>query len=393
MEDKQLEIEGSRKMSDDFKQKLEAYQKGELRGNDLQAFEEELAMLEVYQTALEQDIDETPKSNPNIKKQQRIMFKGKWKARFQSALTVLGLFLVFTFFSSIVTNVYYTWGNPDRVDVYREIIDHTLTITEPFGRYGGTSTHTKAYFGLEATRDLNKVVGRDTIKVGEMNVNFLFSAMGYPERNNFGTQTQTRAYFSDPRSSEPVWSDWDKLEKLPEGTVVSAYISFDDLLETNTVVEMFSERDMDLLWLAVDKGEPNEEDYGAVFYPIGFPSMPIWHENDMIIESQETENGLFGPRVISESARSPDYEDDEEQFIIHQQFIKTLHFLKEHEKKVNNISYSRLNIDEVLNYIDQNGIQHYGAVITGPTKEILTLQNEPLISQVQVDEVEFWNWD
>ena len=49
-------------------------------------------------------------------------------------------------------------------------------------------------------------------------------------------------------------SDWKRLEQLPEGTVVSAYVSFAELLETEVVFQRFEGKDIDLIWLAVDFG-------------------------------------------------------------------------------------------------------------------------------------------
>ena len=376
-------------MSDDFKQKLEKYEKGELSGEELVEFEKELAKLEDYQTVLNQDIDEPPKFKLN---QKKIMFKGKWKARLQTAFTVLGILFIFTFFSSLITNIYYTTGTPNKMDLYQEIIEHSLTVTDPYGQYGGTSMGTKVYFGLEATKDINKMVGRDTIKVGEMEVNFLFSLMGYPIKNDFGKQSQETILFTHPHSEEYFSSDWEQLEHLPEGTVVSAYITFNDLLATDTVLDLFLEKEIDVLWLAVDNGRPLDEDYGTVFNPIGFPSFPIWHDDDMTMDSQETEDGFWGTEITMQEYSSPEYVEGDSE-IIHEQFIKTLHFLKKHKRKANKIIDSRLDLEETLNYIEQNGIQHYGAVITGPTKEILKLHEDPSIAQLVVDEVTFWNWD
>ena len=43
--------------------------------------------------------------------------------------------------------------------------------------------------------------------------------------------------------------------------------------------------------------------------------------------------------------------------------------------------------------LENNGFVHYGAVITGPTKEVLNLQEEAWVAALQVDEVRLWNWN
>ncbi|MFD2043455.1 anti-sigma factor [Ornithinibacillus salinisoli] len=378
-------------MSQEFKRKLAAYEKGELTGKVLEDFEKELEKLESYHELLEDDTDKQPTTILSNKKQKKIMKRGKWKARIQTAFTAIGIFIIFTIVSSILTAIYYSWGNPDRVDVFRGIIDHTLTVTDPYGYLGGTSMNSKAYYGLEATRDINKKVGNESIKVGELEINFILSLMGMPEEDYLGKITQNQPSFFYPGDANGNMSDWNKLDKLPEGTVVSAYISFDELMETKEVEQLFANKEMNLLWLVVDTGLEGTDDW-YVFEPIGFPSSPIWHDDDMILQSSEEEKGLFGSGTKSESYSSPGYHEGD-QSVLHEQFLKTLNFLKEHERKANNLVFGKLRLSERIDYLEKNGIQHYGVVITGPTKEILKLQDEPRVSALEVDEVEFWNWD
>ena len=293
-------------MSNEFKRKLEAYENGELSDSELEEFEKELEKLEKYQEFLEENKPGEEKFNSNEKKQQKILRRSKWKARRQTAFFALGMLLILTIVSSFLTSVYYSWGKPDRVDVLRNVIDHTLTVTNPYGYTGGTSTNAKPFFGLEAVRDLNKRVGNEMVKVGEMNVKFLFSMMSFPEQKYFGNVPQNTPAFSYPRVGERNESDWKRLEQLPEGTVVSAYLSFTELLETEKVFQLFEGRDMDLIWFAVDTGL-EEKDEGIIFEPIGFPNCPIWHDDDMILDSREEEKGLFGSKIISEGHSSPEY--------------------------------------------------------------------------------------
>src|SRR5699024_12127363 len=133
-------------MSDDFKEKWEAYEKGELTGEELEAFEKELAQLEEYQSMLENMSEEKTDTPPDIKLQRRIIKKGKWKARLQTAFTALGIFLLFAFISALFTNFYYSWGASGKSEEFKEVIDYTLTITDPYGYLGGTSTNTKPFF-------------------------------------------------------------------------------------------------------------------------------------------------------------------------------------------------------------------------------------------------------
>src|SRR5690625_1611739 len=156
-------------MSDEFKRKLDAYEKGELSGSELEAFEQDLEKLEQYQAVLENDdVKDKENSDPEEKKQRNILRRGKWKARFQTAFYALIIIIFITIVSSILTNIYYTWGSPERMDVLSDVIDHTLTVTDPYGGSGGTSINAGPFFNMTATRDLKKRIGDDTIKEGEM---------------------------------------------------------------------------------------------------------------------------------------------------------------------------------------------------------------------------------
>ena len=147
---------------------------------------------------------------------------------------------------------------------------------------------------------------------------------------------------------------------------------------------------MDLIWFAVDTGFEGKDE-GVILEPIGFPSYPIWHDDDMILDSREEEKGLFGSRIISEGHSSPEYTVGDQE-VLHEQFLKTLTFLKDHERKSKQTFIWKLELSKRIQYLENNGFQHYGVVITGPTKEVLKFQEETWVGELVVDEVSFWNW-
>lgn len=379
-------------MSEKYKKKLEAFKKGELSKVEAEEIESDLEKIEQYLQVFEEaEIGSSKKAlNPmiNPKRQDRILRRGKWKARFQTAFTALGIFILFTIISTIFTAAYYTWGTPDRSELYRNVIDLTLTVTNPYGSFSGTSINTKPYFGMEATTDMKKKVGDELYKVGEYKTNFLFSLMMMPEKEIQGTTSQQQPVFSFlPKETSP--SEWNRLEKVKNGTVSSVYLSFSELFTTDQVFDYFKERNLEIIWFAVDTGMENKGDYGID--PIGFPSSPIWHDDDMIIDSVE-KTGDFWFSTESTTSSSPDYTEGDSK-ILHKQFIKTLTFLENYEKKAENFYFGKLELDKRLAYMEENGIYHYGVVITGPTEEILKLKKESWIKDIRIDDIRFWNWD
>ena len=50
-------------------------------------------------------------------------------------------------------------------------------------------------------------------------------------------------------------------------------------------------------------------------------------------------------------------------------------------------------LEERYQYLQENGFQVYGAVVTGPTKEVLKLCSETGIHEEELGDVELWNWE
>lgn len=91
--------------------------------------------------------------------------------------------------------------------------------------------------------------------------------------------------------------------------------------------------------------------------------------------------------------RAENYAKVGEYEVLHAQFFKTLRLLENYESKADKLyQRGRLELNDRIQYLEANGVKHYGAVITGPTKEVLSLRDETAIALVEVDEVDFWNW-
>lgn len=52
-----------------------------------------------------------------------------------------------------------------------------------------------------------------------------------------------------------------------------------------------------------------------------------------------------------------------------EQFLKTLEFLKQHERKANKLYNGDLNLENRIDYLTENGFYHYGIVITGQQRK------------------------
>lgn len=384
-------------MSQDFKNKLRDYADGKLSPEESTEVKREIDKMEAYQTFLEEElIASRPPGNSRVngadisKSDVRIILKAKWMARLHNALTALAIIIFGTVLCSIITAIFYSTGDPDRSSVYRDVVQSTIAVTEPNLLIRGNGTGINPFFSMDFKGNLKKEVGGEMVDAGTIQTSFLFSQVRYPDRSRTLNRNGTWP-FSYPESANVLNSDWAKLEKLPEGTVAEAYISFDEFYTTGDVLNKFRDKDMQPVWFVVDTGFDNVDTNTMASF-IGFPYHPIWHPEDMMVTNSSYEKkGMF---FKVESGTSPAVEDYGSAEIRNENFMKTLTLLNKYEKIANRVALGgNLKISERIKYLQKNGIKLYGIVVTGPSKEILKLKSEPWVAGIHLGEVRLWNWN
>ncbi|WP_151732931.1 anti-sigma factor [Paenibacillus tengchongensis] len=400
-------------MSDAFKEKLRKYSEGSLPEEERAEVEQELEKLEVYQGYLDelmeqedeqsarkaewnrgqvapQGGDYTLTKKKSHSREKRIVRRGKWKARFSNTMTVLSVFLAFTVLSSIITAVYYSTG--ERMAQYRDVLSSAIAVSHP-----NTTVHlnanSKVYFRMEYSGRLLKQVGSDQVDAGSYSTRLLFGLGGVGTYNWTDEQTSQNHMFIFPQNNQSQGmedsGEWERLEKLPEGTVAEAYLSFDQLYGTDELLKKLEPLNVLPVWFAADDGTSAQN--GVVTTPLGFPYHPIWHADDMTVQARTTEKSGWFTRVTSSSSTSPSVEAYGSGELREENFLKTLRLLQEYKTLSRNAA-PFLKVDESLSYLEKHGVHLYGAVITGPVKELLKLQASPWVKNIRIGEVRLWNW-
>lgn len=410
-------------MSEEFKQRLKDYAEGKLTDEEKIEIEREMEKLEEYQSYLNEMMDNTgadgaisKRADDNQKglspkKEKRIVRRGKWKARISNTLTVISVFLVVSIISSIGTTLFYEVGDPSRNDKYRDAIASAISISQPNIEVP-LNSQGKIFFMQEVYGDIDKKVGKERVTVGEYTVNFLFGLpsvnVDWNERSspsrvfyrpdssasaNQEEDSKEQSKEQNPSTSTAKSGDWSRLEKLPEGTVAEAYVSFNRFFSTDELLKQFENRNMEPVWFAVDTG-PNDrfgDHDGVITDPVGFPSYPVWHHDDLTVTSyQEEKRGWFG-KIVSSGGHYPSIDTYGDGELRNEHFIKSLRLLQEYELIANRVA-PFVDVDASLAYVEQNGVRLYGAVITGPVKELLTLHEVSWVRDLRVGEVRLWNW-
>lgn len=295
-------------------------------------------------------------------RQRKIMKRGKWRARFVTALHAIGIFLLLSFVTSMLTFFYYSSQSPIPIkqgEKLQRVIDYTHMITDPYGFLGTTTLEEGRYFTLKVIRDHVRMTGNQRTKSGQTEVNFFFSFMGSPKKREFVNRDRPAFLTAKDEGSA---SQWEQLEKLPEGTVATAYVTLSENLSAEEIVELLSEKDLRLLWLALELDSLN-----SYTQPVGVPI--IFHKDFSDDDTSEQTEG---------------YE---------RQFLQIVKYLNKHEKKANKLTNGDLSYKQILADIEKDGFNYYGLVVTGPTKEILSFREESWLQYLSLDGVELWSWD
>lgn len=375
-------------MSEDFKKKLKDYFDGKLSEEEKKEIEKELEKLEVYQEALDEElhVDRVEeKEDKNIEKRHNKMIKrGKWKARFHNTFNVLGLIIIITIVSSIITGMFYAAGTPDRNEVYRDVLTYSVAVRTPNISLINLNSEQNTFFTNDYTGDLISEIGESSVRVGEFKGRTLFNKLSLNPLKLEGKYFLN--YFSHPEGDVKFY-EWGKLEKVHEGTVAEGFISFDKKYETDEILQKFKDKNLELLWMATDTGYEEDIDY---YLPIGFPYSPMWHQDDFIVEKREVKDGKIGGKIISETASVPSVEDYGSGELRNENFIKTLKLIQKYDSVSNPIMPTHI-LNDHLQYIEENGVKIYGMVVTGPSKEILKLKEEDWVRGIKIGNVDLWN--
>jgi hypothetical protein len=344
-----------------FNDLLNKYKHNKLSKEEEVMFEKELDKYESYQDFIadesEKDIKRPISNTPN--NHMRSLNKGKRKAIISNALMTIALALMILPICTIFSFVYYGYGIADsRGNNFIQVAADTISITEPNATVDFQNIRTNVgLFNMEGHFDIYKQIGNSQKHLRTDNLTLFLNKVDQPER----LKDFNEPVFSHPENSSLSTKKVNQyLQYLPDGTVSEIFVSLDAFYSEEEIKELFSNIDLDILWYAVNTGIV----YDTNFTAIGYPAL----DGDI--------NSSFNNK--EENSK---------------QFIKVLNNLNKYQDWTETITKNKsLNINEVTKFIDDNGIEIYGVVVTGPTKELLKLNEIPEVTNQYLGGVELWNW-
>ncbi|MGP4040154.1 anti sigma factor C-terminal domain-containing protein [Gracilibacillus sp. D59] len=364
-------------MSDDWKEQLQKYYKGNLPEEEAEEVEKDLEKLSAYQEVISEELEaETESSNEDLppEKIKRILDDGIRNARFSLAAYVIMILLLIYPILTVTSYIYYGWHQ--KAEDLIQVPIQTIYITEPNVSLEEMDIErTFGLFTFEVTMDLYKRVGKSDIKQGDWEVIYQYDDAEFPKRNYISENPPQdipyfdtkKLYHPEARITNRDMDAWDTLDRLPEGTVAEVYVSLNDLIQPGNAKEIIEGLDVEWRWYAIDTGleASGKSLEGGYLAPIGYPAQP--------------DPDAWSPY----NNREPNEE----------QFMESLVFLKDYEEQATNIAHAKwLDLEHRIDYIKNNGLNTYGGVITGPAKEILKLKDNESIRTISIGEVRLWNW-
>ncbi|QRG66994.1 anti-sigma factor [Brevibacillus choshinensis] len=381
--------------SDDSReQKLLAYLRGELDEREAQKIRDEIADDEEYASRLERlllgesDGEALLQQAETLteKQQRSIIRRGKWKMRLTNSAYTFGIFFVLGVAATIANGWIGSWMYDDLFRVTRDMVN----FTQPGVSAGSSGSQVGGLYG-QIKMELREQVGAEQQNIGFFeNTNILWSIHAEPKWAN-GIR-ETKLFFRYPTDEKMTEEEtaylrtpaWNAMNKLPEGTVSQLAISFDHPITYEEYNKRISQHvfshNADTVWFAVDTGvelDESEHESGNLLLSAG----DVWGFSERVLDYGDSPIRVNGEGDRRAAA-----------------FLAEMKYLTEHDRLTrsigtNLVAHQDPKIAQRYAYLQEKGVLIYGAVLTGPTKELLKLQAEKSITAAFLGKVNWWNWD
>lgn len=326
--------------------------------------------------------------------QSNILKRGKWRSRLSVALmtlATLALVILVLWGYMLSNSLFVTKTHGPNVQDAQRVTADVIQFTKP-GITALNSRGKNNLFSWNVIFTLNEQVGRGEKTVGTFQDKIIFSKLTGKFNWNNG-QHPTPFNFHYPGGAIPEGTGqsinpngWRTLEKLPDGTVSQLAVSFNQLMTHDEFFNLIKKYDVTTVWLAVDTGI--EKELSARTQLLG-TGLVFGYAPEAMNYSEDGKSGSFSIQVNGEGERRA------------QTYINEIEYLLKRKKWTDSLlaaiqidpQLRGVTLENRLSYLKKNGVKLYGAVLTGPTKELLKLQEEKEVDAPFVGTTDWWNWD
>ncbi|MFS0862985.1 anti-sigma factor C-terminal domain-containing protein [Fredinandcohnia sp. 179-A 10B2 NHS] len=326
-------------------------------------------------------------------KEKKVMWKYRFLLTVRVVRVVLLLLLIYGIYMVVLTIGYNASKIDDKHAFHINLgIDWTQS-----GLHGDYASHTTnditPFLSQKFNIPLYRTVGKEEQVIGEWNATKRLLPFTSTRDISYLRPSDNKRFGfvlpEDPRTGKKIGASSygdeiarETLEKVHEGTVADLAFSTSKYYEPKELLEKLEKYDVDILWMPVYAGEITEFEAGwsstgdgqnmsvdtigltrAVKMDDDFRGYAMYMLDSQTIEENQ--------KTMLENMKNL-LEDETNYYIQHELGIWYL--------------------EERHEYLKENGFQVYGAVVTGPVKELLKLIEEPEFRSVQLGEFEYWNW-
>lgn len=380
-------------MSKEFQKKLQLYKEGQLEPNKVSEIECELDKFSAiwehlndddmtFLEALKQQPPADPKEENNLSK----LLKRKVNLRILM-MTILSVFsvLILTIFlcfltSNITTSLFGL--NYKESYVKREEIVQLARIFHPQYRSYQSGVEKSLFAQQNIYVSLNNRVGNTLIDTTELHVRYSF---GHPVKSEAPTDAPPLLPLEASsllNSHEPDrLSGFKILEKAPQGTEAKIFVEFTQPLTPQQLKEHFIDQispvdsaSLEIIPLAAIGSE------FVLANPSYYQLTPIFPYGN---NEQLKDNGI-------KQAQYDNMKDE-----AHKESLLSNLTLINNNKKLLQVMYpnnmfENLTVDDMINHVENNGVEYIGMYLSADSKDLLNLKYTPLIHCMRVENIVVW---
>jgi hypothetical protein len=173
---------------------------------------------------------------------------------------------------------------------------------------------------------------------------------------------------------------WNSLNKVHEGTVANLAFSTTTFLKPEELLDRLKDYDVDVLWMPLYSGELKE------IRDVGNLGGDNYLSVDTLGLSKARQTDDYQSYSLS-GIRKETIKDNEKIMLSNMKMLID----NESDTYLENVLGLRY-LNDRYHYLKKNGFQVYGAVLTGPVKELLKLKELDVIQGAQLGKFEYWNW-
>lgn len=326
-------------------------------------------------------------------KELKILKRSKWllTLKILRILAIIGL--IYILYMSVIM-IFAESSDSKYEDAY--FVNYATSIRNPNVYIESSSLHNRdiSTFGTQIfSQTLTKHVGLESVVLGEVQVEkklltvgstITYETPGRQHLAEFVFVLPNEAFNAQNYKDEMSPNVWKRLEKLPEGTVAELKLSTKDYMTPEQLLEKLERYDLHVLWMPLFTGEFES------FTPGWYGGSANWKAPYDLIglyggDSHGDDN--FGSRSSITQLNSEMIAESKDMLLSNMEELLT----KGASYYENFLGLT--NLPERYDYLKSKGFKVYGAVVTGPTKELLKLREETGIHEVQLGDVELWNWE